>query len=101
MMNILYKTYLSSRPEVFCKKGVPRNFAKFTGKDLHQSLFYNEVEGIRPTVFTKKETLAQAFSCEFCKILKNTIFHGTPPVAACIRTITSRFYVVRLITICD
>ena len=25
--------------EVFCKKGVPRNFAKFTGKHLYQFLF--------------------------------------------------------------
>ena len=30
----------SSRPEVFCKKGVLRNFAKFTGKHLCQSLFF-------------------------------------------------------------
>ena len=28
-----------SRPEVFCKKGVLRNFAKFTGKHLRQRLF--------------------------------------------------------------
>ena len=30
----------SSRPEVFCKKGILRNFAKFTGKHLCQSLFF-------------------------------------------------------------
>ena len=30
----------SSRPEVFCKKGVLRNFTKFTGKHLCQSLFF-------------------------------------------------------------
>ena len=29
----------SSRPEVFCKKGVPRNFTELTGKHLCQSLF--------------------------------------------------------------
>ena len=29
-----------------------------------------------------KETLAQVFSCEFCKISKNTFFHRTPLVAA-------------------
>ena len=29
-----------SRPEVLCKKGVLWNFAKFTGKHLHQSLFF-------------------------------------------------------------
>ena len=31
-----------------------------------------------------KETLTQAFPCEICKISKNTFFHRTPPVAACI-----------------
>ena len=31
--------YRSSRPEVFCNKGVLRNFSKFTGKRLCQSLF--------------------------------------------------------------
>ena len=35
----------SSRPEVFCKNGVLRNFAKFTGKHLYQSLFFNKVAG--------------------------------------------------------
>ena len=39
---------------------VLRNFAKFTGKHLCQSL--------------KKEALAQVFSCEFCEISKNTFF---------------------------
>ena len=34
--------YRSSRPEVFCKKGVPRNLAKFTVKHLCQSLFFNK-----------------------------------------------------------
>ena len=31
--------------------------------------------------FIKKETLAQVFSCEFCKISKNTFLHRTPLVA--------------------
>ena len=29
-------------PEVFCKKGVPKNFAKFTGKHLSEP-FFNKV----------------------------------------------------------
>ena len=33
----------SSRSEVFCKKGGLRNFVKFTGKHLCQSLFFNTV----------------------------------------------------------
>ena len=35
----------SSRSEVFCKKGVVKNFAKFIGKHLCQSLFFNKVAG--------------------------------------------------------
>ena len=44
----------SSRPEVFCKTGVLRNFAKFTGKHLCQTLFFNKVAGLRPVTLLKK-----------------------------------------------
>ena len=40
----------SSHLKVFCKKCVLRNFAKFTGKDLCQSLFFNKVAGLIPKV---------------------------------------------------
>ena len=35
----------NSCPEVFCRKSVLRNFAKFTGKRLCQRLFFNKVAG--------------------------------------------------------
>ena len=35
----IWQGYRSNRPEVLCKNGVLRNFAKFTGKHLRQSLF--------------------------------------------------------------
>ena len=38
-----FKADRNSRPEVFCKKVVLRNFTKFTGKHLCQSLFLNKV----------------------------------------------------------
>ena len=40
---ILLQSYLdrSSRPEVFCKKSILRNFEKFTGKHLYQGLCYS------------------------------------------------------------
>ena len=44
----------SSHPEVFCKKGVLRNFAKFTGKHLCHSLFFNKVAGLRTATLSKK-----------------------------------------------
>ena len=59
---------------MFCKKSVLRNFAKFTGKHLCQSL--------RPATLLKKR-LVQVFSCEFCDISKNTFYYRTPSVAAC------------------
>ena len=49
---IFYYTWQSSipirgsRPEVFCKEAVLRNFIKFTGKHLCQSLFFNKVAGL-------------------------------------------------------
>ena len=45
-----------SRPEVFCKKGAPGNFAKFTGKHLCQSL--------------KKELWRRCFPVNFVKFLR-------------------------------
>ena len=36
----------SSRSEMFCKKGVLKNFANFTGKHLCQSLFLKKVAGL-------------------------------------------------------
>ena len=42
------KTFFrSSLPEVFSKKGVLKSFAKLTGIHLCQSLFFNEVVGLR------------------------------------------------------
>ena len=34
--------FRSSRPEVFCKEVLLRNFAKFTGKQPCQSLFFDK-----------------------------------------------------------
>ena len=36
-----------------------------------QSLLFNKAAGLRPANFIKQESLAQVFSCEFCKIVKN------------------------------
>ena len=57
----------SSHQRCSMKKDVLRNFTKFTGKHLCQSLFFNKVAGLL-------QTLAQVFSCKFCEISKNTFF---------------------------
>ena len=51
-----------------------RDFVKFTGKHLCQSL-----TGPQACNFNKKETLTQVFSCEICENSKNTFCHTTPP----------------------
>ena len=60
----------SSCPEVFCKKGVLKNFAKFTGKHLCQSLFFN------------KKLWHRCLPVNFAKFLRTRFFYRTPPVAA-------------------
>ena len=59
----------SSHRRCSLRKYVLRNFAKFTGKHLCQGLF---ISGPKACNFIKKDTLTQVFSCEFCKIFKNT-----------------------------
>ena len=56
------------------KKDVLKNFAKFAGKHLCQSLFFHKVAVLKPATLFKKETLAQVFSGEFWKIFKNFFF---------------------------
>ena len=62
-----------NRREVLCKNGFLEKFAKFTGKHLCLSLFFNKVAGAACN-FIKEETQAQVFSCEFCEISKSTSF---------------------------
>ena len=39
--------------ELFCKKGVLRNFTKYTWKHLCQSLFFNKVAGLMASVHSE------------------------------------------------
>ena len=63
--------------ERFFKKSVMSNFAEFTRKHLRRNLLFYRVKLSRSAtvdLFIKCESLAQVFSCEFCKICKNTVF---------------------------
>ena len=62
-----------SRLEVFCKKGVLRNFANFTENTCARVSFLMKLHA---------SGLSQVFSCEFCEIYKNTFSYRTPPVPA-------------------
>ena len=64
------KKVILSRPEVFCKKGVLRNFTKFTGEYQCQSLFFNKVAGLRPVTLLKKRLWDRCFPVTFVKFLR-------------------------------
>ena len=64
----------NSHPEVLYRKDVLRKVAKFTGKHLHQSLFFTNICRSEACNFIKNETQAQTFSCEFCEIYKFFFF---------------------------
>ena len=71
--------YRSSRPDMFYKKRVLRNFVEFTGKYLRQSLFFNKVA---IATLLKKRLWRRCFPVNFTKFLRIPFFYRTPLVAA-------------------
>ena len=59
------------------RKGILRNFAKFTGKHLRQSLFFNKVAGLRPATLLKKRLWRRCFPVNFAKFLKTPFLQNT------------------------
>ena len=57
-------------PEVFCNKGALRNFAKFTGKHLCQSLFSNKVTCLRSATLLKNRLWHRCILVNFAKFLR-------------------------------
>ena len=55
------------------KKGVLKNFARFTGKHLSQGLFFNKVTGLRPANLLEKTLWYKCFPVNFAKILRTPI----------------------------
>ena len=73
-MFLISADWRSSRPEVFCKKGVLRNFAKFTGKHLCQSLFLIKLQASRPPTLSKKRLWHRCFPVNFAKFLRSPFY---------------------------
>ena len=69
-----YWGYTEAVTNVFYKKGVLKNFAKFTRKHLCQSLSFNKVAGLRPATLSKKRFCHRWFTCEFSAFFMNIIF---------------------------
>ena len=78
------RPHTSSRSEVFYKKGVLRNFVKFTGRHLCQSLYFNKVAAtLLATSFFNKATLLKKrlwcrnFPMNFAKFLRTLRLQNT------------------------
>ena len=78
----LHISLRSSCPEVFCKKGVLKNFTTSTRKHLCQSLFFNKVAGLRPVTLLKERLWPRCFLMNFTKFLRKPFLKKTPPVVA-------------------
>ena len=67
----------SSRPDVFCKKGVLRNFAKFTGQHLCQSLYFNKVAGLRAATLLKQRLWHTYFPVNIAIFVRTPILENS------------------------
>ena len=67
----------SSHQRCSIRKGVLRNFSKFTGKHLCQSLFFNKVAGLRPATLLKKRLWHRCFPVNFEKFLRTPFVQNT------------------------
>ena len=57
----------SSHQRCSVKKGVLRNFAKFIGKHMCRSLFFNKIAGLGPATLLKRRLWHRCFSMNFEK----------------------------------
>ena len=73
----LYISIHKHPPEVFCKKGALKNFAKFTGKHLCQSLFFDKVHGPKPATLLKKRLWLRCFPVNFAKFSRTPLLQNT------------------------
>ena len=62
--------YRSSHQRCFVKKVLLKNFSKFTGKHLSQSLYFNKVARRRPATLLKKRLWHRCFPVNFAKSLR-------------------------------
>ena len=97
LVNVI-KFFSSSRPEVFCKDGVLKNFAKCTGKHLCQGLFFNKVADLRPSDLLKNRLRHRCFPVYFAIFLRTT---NTSDGAACRVSTFDTELVILMLMFCD
>ena len=73
-----WTVYRNNHSQMFFKTGVFKGFAKFTGKRLCQSLFFNKVAG--PKASFKKRLWSRCFLVSFVKYLRTLFKQNTSGV---------------------
>ena len=58
---------------MLCKKGALKNFTKFTGKHLCQSLLFTKDAGLRPATLLKMRPCHGSFTVNFVKFLRTPL----------------------------
>ena len=77
----LYKGNMKKQsPRLVLWKVVLRNFAKFTGKHLCQSLLFNKVAGLRPATLLKKRHWHTGVFLWILRFFLKHLFYRKPPV---------------------
>ena len=94
----------SSHQRCSVKKGVLRHLAKFTGKHLCSSIFFNKVAGLRSATLLKKGLWRRCFPVNFAKLLRAPFLQNTSgrlllrifsvPWAFANRTLSLKIYIV-------
>ena len=67
----------SSHRRCSLRKGVLRNFVKFTREHLYQNLLFNKVAGLRPATLLKKKLWHRCFPINFAKFLRTPLLRNT------------------------
>ena len=67
-LNVIFKKFNSQ--EVFCKTGVLKNFAKFTGEHLCWGLFFNNATGLSPATLLKRTLRHGCFPANLAEFLR-------------------------------
>ena len=75
------------------REGVLRNFATFAGKYLCQSLFSNEVAGLRSATLLKKRLWHSCFPVNFTKFLKTPFSEHLWTAASTSRKLLFKFLI--------
>ena len=75
--NFSRNIYMNSHQSCSIIKGVLRNFVKFTGKHLCQSLFFNKVAGLNPATLLKKRLWHRCFPVNFAKFLRTPFLQNS------------------------